>query len=141
MQTYEINLWLDKKIVEKVVKQFKDDDEVLEYIKNNFDTEPEPNYPQLDPTRGYVRPKADDHIITWSKISTYVRKTAPKRIELTDKEKELQATLEQSITKESIDEWGNNEMMRQVCKNYGPNPNAKGYSEFPGRENKTYDKK
>tara|TARA_R110000851_G_scaffold95191_1_gene206885 strand:- start:86 stop:511 length:426 start_codon:yes stop_codon:yes gene_type:complete len=141
MQTYEINLWLDKRIVEKVVKQFKDDDEVLEYIKNNFDTEPEPNYPQLDPNRGYVRPKADNHTITWSKISTYVRKIGPKRIELTDKEKELQATLEQSITKESIDEWGNNEMMRQVCKNYGPNPNAKGYSEFPGRENKTYDKK
>ena len=37
MQTYEINLWKDKKIVEKVVKQFKDDDEVLQYISNNFD--------------------------------------------------------------------------------------------------------
>ena len=129
MQTYEINLWKDKKIVEKVVKQFKDDNEVLEYIRNNFDTTPEPQYPQLDTKRGYVRPKADDHIITWSKISTYVRKTAPKRLELTDKEKELQATLEQSITKETIDEWGNNEMMRQVSKNYGPNPNAKGYND------------
>ena len=141
MQTYEINLWLDKKIVEKVVKQFEDDEQVLEYIKNNFDTTPTPQYPQLDPKRGYVRPKADNHIITWSKISTYVRKTAPKRLELTDKEKELQATLEQSITRETIDEWGNNEMMRQVSKNYGPNPNAKGYSEFPGRESKTYDTK
>ena len=141
MQTYEINLWQDKKIVEKVVKQFKDDDEVLQYITDNFDTVPEPQYPQLDPKRGYVRPKADNHIITWSKISTYVRKTAPKRLELTDKEKELQATLEQSITRETIDEWGNNEMMRQVSKNYGPNPNAKGYSEFPGRESKTYDTK
>ena len=138
MQTYEINLWLDKKIVEKVVKQFEDDEQVLEYIKNNFDRQPEPQYPQLDPQRGYVRPKADDHIITWSKISTYVRKTAPKRLELTDKEKELQATLEQSITKEAIDEWGNNEMMRQVRKNYGTNPNAKGYSENPGREDRTY---
>ena len=77
MQTYEINLWLDKKIVEKVVKQFEDDEQVLEYIKNNFDRQPEPQYPQLDPQRGYVRPKADDHIITWSKISTNVRKTAP----------------------------------------------------------------
>ena len=129
MQTYEINLWQDKKIVEKVVKQFKDDDEVLKFITENFDNTPEPNYPQLDPDRGYVRSKADDHIITWSKISTYVRKTAPKRLELTDKEKELQATLEQSITKETIDEWGNNEMMRQVSKNYGPNPDAKGYND------------
>ena len=141
MQTYEINLWLDKKIVEKVVKQFEDDEQVLEYIKENFDRQPEPQYPQLDPKRGYVRPKADNHIITWSKISTYVKKTAPKRLELTDKEKELQATLEQSITRETIEEWGNNEMMRQVSKNYGPNPNAKGYSEFPGRESKTYDTK
>tara|TARA_R110002020_G_scaffold175464_1_gene367340 strand:+ start:2353 stop:2748 length:396 start_codon:yes stop_codon:yes gene_type:complete len=126
MQTYEINLWKDKKIVEKVVKQFKDDDEVLQYISNNFDTTPDPQYPQLDPTRGYVRPKADDHTITWSKISTYVKKTAPKRLELTEKEKEMQETLEKSITKEAIDEWGYNEMMRQVRKNYWGNPNAKG---------------
>jgi len=25
MQTYEINLWLDKKIIEKIVKQFEKD--------------------------------------------------------------------------------------------------------------------
>ena len=141
MQTYEINLWLDKKIVEKVVKQFKDDDEVLKYISENFDTTPTPQYPQLDPKRGYVRPKADNHTITWSKISTYVKKIGPKKLELTDKEKEMQETLEKSITKEAIDEWGSNEMMRQVSKNYGPNPNAKGYSEFPGREDRTYYKK
>jgi len=36
MQTYEINLWQDKKIIEKVVKQFKDDDEVLKYINDQF---------------------------------------------------------------------------------------------------------
>ena len=89
MQTYEINLWKDKKIVEKVVKQFESDEQVMEYIKNNFDRQPEPQYPQLDPLRGYVRPKADDHIITWSKISTYVRKTAPKRLQLTEQEKQL----------------------------------------------------
>tara|TARA_R110001606_G_scaffold19232_3_gene70944 strand:- start:468 stop:863 length:396 start_codon:yes stop_codon:yes gene_type:complete len=129
MQTYEINLWQDKKIVEKVVKQFKDDDEVLKFITENFDNTPEPNYPQLDPDRGYVRSKADNHIITWSKISTYVRKKGPHRMQLTEKEKELQATLEQSITKETIDEWGNEEMMRQVSKNYGPNPDAKGYDD------------
>ena len=50
-------------------------------------------------------------------------------MQLTEKEKELQATLEQSITKETIDEWGNEEMMRQVSKNYGPNPDAKGYDD------------
>ena len=129
MQTYEINLWEDKKVIEKIVKQFKDEEDVLKYIKFNFDTEPEPNYPQLDPDRGYTRPKAEKHIITWSKVHTYVRKKGPTRLQLTDKEKELQATLEQSITRETIDEWGNGEMMRHVSKNYGPNPGAKGYND------------
>ena len=129
MQTYEINLWEDKKVVEKIVKQFKDGEEVLEYIRVNFDTAPKPNYPQLDPKRGYTRPKADKHIITWSKVHTYVRKKGPTRIQWTDKEKELQNTLEKSITRETIDEWGNNEMMRQVSKDYGPNPEAKGFDD------------
>jgi hypothetical protein len=129
MQTYEINLWKDKKIVEKVVKQFDNDEQVLEYIKNNFDRQPDPQYPQLDPRRGYVRPKADDHIITWSRISTYVRKTAPKRLVLTEQEKEIQQTLEKSITKEAIDEWGKGEMLRQVRKEYWAHPKAKGMEE------------
>ena len=129
MQTYEINLWQDKKIIEKVIKQFKDEEEARKYIEDNFDTQSDPRYPQIDPERGYVRPKAEKHIITWSKISTYVRKNAPKRIEWTEKEKELQNTLEKSITRETIDEWGNGEMMRHVSKNYGPNPDAKGYDD------------
>ena len=129
MQTYEINLWQDKKIIEKVIKQFKDEEEARQYIEDNFDTQSDPRYPQIDPERGYVRPKAEKHIITWSKISTYVRKNAPKRIEWTEKEKELQNTLEKSITRETIDEWGNGEMMRHVSKNYGPNPDAKGYDD------------
>ena len=129
MQTYEINLWKDKKIVEKVVKQFDNDEQVLEYIKNNFDRQPDPQYPQLDPRRGYVRPKADDHIITWSRISTYVRKTAPKRLVLTEQEKEIQQTLEKSITKEAIDEWGKGEMLRQVRKEYWSHPKARGMEE------------
>jgi hypothetical protein len=129
-QTYEINLWKDKKIVEKVVKQFENDQEVLDYIKDNFDKQPEPQYPQLDPLRGYVRPKADDHIITWSKISTYVRKKGPKRLELDDKEQELKGTLDKSITKEVIEEWGKEEMLRMVRKDYWSHPKAKGFKEY-----------
>ena len=130
LQTYEINLWLDKKIIEKIVKQFKDDQEVLEYIKNNFDTTPDPEYPSLDPERGYTRPKASKYIITWAKVHTYVRKKAPTRIELTEEEKEIHKTLEKSITKEAIDEWGRNEMLREVRKNYWSNPNAKGLKDI-----------
>ena len=130
MQTYEINLWLEKKIIEKIVKQFEKDEDVMEYIKDNFDTTPDPEFPALDPERGYTRPKASKYIITWAKVHTYVRKKGPTRIELTEDEKEIQKTLEASITKEAIDEWGHNEMMRQVRKNYLGNPNAKGYEEI-----------
>ena len=126
MTTYEINLWLDKKIIEKIVKQFEEDEDVLEYIKANFDTQPDPEFPSLDPERGYTRPKASKYIITWAKVHTYVRKKAPTRIELTEDEKEIHKTLEKSITKEAIDEWGHNEMMRQVQKEYWSHPNATG---------------
>ena len=129
LKTYEINLWLDKKIIEKIVKQFEKDEDALDYIKDNFDTTPDPEFPALDPERGYTRPKASKYIITWAKVHTYVRKKGPTRIQLTDDEKEIQKTLEASITKEAIDEWGNNEMMRQVRKDYWSHPDAKGLEE------------
>ena len=129
MTTYEINLWLDKKIIEKIIKQFEKDEDVLSYIKDNFDNTPDPEFPSLDPTRGYVRPKASKYIITWAKVHTYVRKKGPTRIELTEDEKEIQKTLEASITKEAIDEWGRNEMLREVRKEYWSHPDAKGLEE------------
>ena len=96
MQTYEINLWKDKVIVEKIVKQFENDSQVLEYI------------------------------ITWAQVNTYVRKKGPKRIQLTEEELEIQKTLEASITKEAIDEWGEREMLNQVRQDYWSNPDATG---------------
>jgi hypothetical protein len=125
-QTYEINLWDNKRIIKKVIQQFNSDEQVLEYIKKEFDTQPIPQYPQMDPERGYVRPKADKYIITWAKITTYVKKRAPQRLQLDDKELELQETLEKSITPETINEWGKSEMLRMVRKNYLNNPNGKG---------------
>ena len=127
MQTYEINLWKDKKIIEKIVKEFESDDAVLQYIRDNYDKEDE--LPRLDQEKGFLRPKQSDIIITWSKISTYVRKKGPTRLVLTDREKELKDTLEKSITQEVINEWGYNEMLRQVRKEYWSHPNAKGLEE------------
>ena len=129
MPTYEINLWDNKRIIQKVIQEFEDEEKVKEYIKANFDTQPDPQYPSLDPERGYVRPKASKYIITFAKVHTYVRKKGPARMELTESEKEIQKTLEKSITKEAIDEWGHNEMMRQVQKEYWGNPNATGYED------------
>ena len=126
MPTFEINLWDNKRVIQKVVQEFDNEDKVRDYIKDNFDTQPDPQYSSLDPERGYVRPKASKHIITFAKVHTYVRKKGPSRIELTESEKEIQKTLEKSITKEAIDEWGHNEMMRQVRKEYWSHPNATG---------------
>jgi predicted AlkP superfamily phosphohydrolase/phosphomutase len=125
MTTYEINVWRDKRVIEKVVRQFENDDAVTDYIKKRWDSGGD--LPRLDPEKGYLRPKVKDDIITWAKISTYIRKRGPNRIELTSEEKEIQGTLEKSITREVIDEWGKGEMLRHVRKNYGPNPDAKGY--------------
>ena len=128
MRTYEINVWRDKRVIEKVVREFENDDKVKDYIKSKWDSGNE--LPRLDQERGFLRPKTKDDIITWSKISTYIRKRGPKRIELTAEEKEVQGTLEKSITHEEIDEWGRGEMLRQVRKAYGPNPDAKGYRDI-----------
>ena len=127
MPTYEINLWQDKKVIEKVVKQFENDEKVLEFIKEHFDNEEE--LPRLDQEKGYLRPKRNSIIITWSRISTYVRKKGPKRMELDESEKQLKGTLEKSITREVITEWGREEMLRHTRKAYGPNPDAKGYKD------------
>jgi|GEM_PF-2940143 len=124
MPTYEINVWRDKRVIEKVVREFENEDKVKEYIKSKWDNGSE--LPRLDQEKGYLRPKTKEDIITWAKISTYIRKISPKRIELTEEEKEIQGTLEKSITKEVIDEWGRGEMLRRVRKDYWSHPNAKG---------------
>ena len=140
MPTYEINVWREKRVVEKVVREFEDEDKVKDYIRDKWDNDNE--LPRLDQERGYLRPKTRDDIITWAKISTYIRKKAPSRVELTEEEKEVQKTLERSITHEVIEKWGHGEMIRHVRKAYGPNPNAKGYNDFPSsRTDRTYDKK
>ena len=127
MTTYEINVWRDKRVIEKVVRQFENDEAVTDYIKKKWDSGTD--LPRLDYEKGFLRPKTRDDIITWAKISTYMRKKGPKRIDLTEEEKEIQGTLEQSITHEVIDEWGRNEMLRHVRRAYGPNPDAKGYED------------
>ena len=128
MRTYEINVWRDKRVIEKVVRPFENDEAVMEYIRKRWDSGTE--LPRLDQVQGFLRTKTRDDIITWAKISTYVRKKGPRRIDLTEEEKEVQDTLEKSITHEVIDEWGRGEMLRHVRKAYGPNPDAKGYKDI-----------
>tara|TARA_R100001086_G_scaffold249373_1_gene188920 strand:- start:138 stop:527 length:390 start_codon:yes stop_codon:yes gene_type:complete len=128
MRTYEINVWRDKKIIEKVVRQFESKEAVIEYIKKRWDNGVE--LPRLDQEKGYLRPKTKEDIITWAKISTYERKKAPRRLVMTDEDLQVQDTLEKSITKEVVDEWGKAEMLRHASNNYGPNPKARGYKDI-----------
>ena len=128
MRTYEINVWRDKRVIEKVVRQFDSEEAVTDYIKKRWDSGDE--LPRLDHEKGFLRPKSKDDIITWAKISTYIRKKGPKRIELTPEEKAIQDTLEKSITREVMNEWGEGEMLRHVRKAYGPNPDARGYKDI-----------
>ena len=55
MQTYEINLWEDKKIIEKIVRQFEKDEHVMKFIEEHFHQDE--GLPRLDQEKGYLRPK------------------------------------------------------------------------------------
>ena len=49
------------------------------------------------------------------------------RIILTEEEKELLKKLKDSITPDTIAEWGRNEMRSNIKDDYAPHPEAKGY--------------
>ena len=49
------------------------------------------------------------------------------RIKLTEEEKELLKKLKDSITPDTIEEWGRNQMISNIKDDYAPHPEAKGY--------------
>ena len=49
------------------------------------------------------------------------------RIKLTEQEKALLKKLKDSITPETIAEWGRNEMRSNIKDDYAPHPEATGY--------------
>jgi len=51
------------------------------------------------------------------------------RIILTEEEKALLKKLKNSITPDTIAEWGRNEMTSNVKDDYAPHPEAKGYED------------
>ena len=51
------------------------------------------------------------------------------RIKLTEEEKALLKKLKDSITPETKEEWGENEMTSQIKDDYAPHPDAKGYTD------------
>ena len=51
------------------------------------------------------------------------------RIKLTEEEKELLKKLKDSITPDTIEEWGRNQMRRHVKDDCAPHPEARGYTD------------
>ena len=51
------------------------------------------------------------------------------KIILTEEEKKLLKELRDSITPDTIAEWGRNEMRSHVKDDYAPHPDAKGYKD------------
>ena len=134
MDKYEINVWKDAELLSKEVVEFASNEDCYDYVTEKHSAPG--TWTGSHQNRNGVtlnRPPLGIRI-TWAK--QHGRHYKPKR--LTVEEKKLQRELYDSITPETIQELGPNEMYAKVRMNYGPNPNATGYNEFPGRKSKTY---
>ena len=108
MRMYEFNLWDQTVLKEKLVKEFKTDEEASTFINERW--------------------KDKNLIFTWAPLTGYkYNDTPPGRIRLTGEEIRMKRLLRESFTTESIDEWGRGEMSAKVRDNYAPHPDAKGY--------------
>ena len=134
MDKYEINVWKDAELLSKEIVEFESNEKCYDYVT-------EKHYAPGTWTGSHQnkngvtlnRPPLGIRI-TWAKQhGTHYK---PKK--LSADEKKLQRELYDSITPETIQELGPNEMYAIVRKNYGPNPEARGYNEFPNRKPKTY---
>ena len=134
MERFEINVWKDAELLSKEIVQFNDKKECYEYVTKK--------YHGPDSWTGTHQNKSGVTLwrpplgirVTWSKLSDYKYKP----IKMSAEEKKMQRELYDSITPGTIQELSANEMHAKVRKNYGPNPDAKGYNEFPSRQEKTY---
>ena len=138
MDKYEINVWKDAELLSKEILDFASNEDCHNYVLDKHyapgtwtGSHQNKNGVTLNRPPLGIR-------ITWAK--QHGRHYKPKR--LTAEEKKLQRELYDSITPETTqEEVGLNEMYAKVSINYGPNPDAKGYDEFPSRKkDKTYEK-
>ena len=122
MDKYEINVWKDAEILSK---------EIVEFASNKecYDNVMEKHYAPGTWTGSHQnkngvtlnRPPPGIRI-TWAK--QHGRHYKPKR--LTAEEKKIQRELYDSITPETVQELGPNEMLAKVRKDYYGSPDAKG---------------
>jgi len=125
MERFEINVWKDAELLSKEIVQFNNMEECHEYVTKK--------YHGPDSWTGTHQNKAGVNLwrpplgirVTWSKIPGY-RYKPPK---MSAEDKKLQRELYDSITPETIQELGPNEMYAKLRKNYLGHPDAKGYED------------
>ena len=107
---YEFNLWEKQTLKEKIVKEFKTDEEASAFANAKW--------------------KDRNLLFTWAPLTGYkYNNKAPVRIPLSDEEIKMKKNLHASFTPESINEWGMEEMVSKVNKDYYGNSNSKGYKD------------
>ena len=111
MKMYEFNLWEKQTLKEKIVKEFKTDEEASAFINGKW--------------------KDTNLLFTWAPLTGYkYNEKAPVRIPLSDEEVQMKKDLRASFTPEAIEEWGRGEMSSHIQEDMKPHPNAKGYREI-----------
>ena len=125
MDKYEINVWKDAELLSKEVVEFASNEECYQYVLEKHyapgswtGSHQNKNGVTLNRPPPGIR-------ITWAK--QHGRHYRPKK--LTAEEKKLQRELYDSITPETIQELGPNEMYAKVRKDYYGHPDAKGWKE------------
>ena len=122
MDKYEINVWKDAELLSKEVVEFASNEECYNYVLNKHyapgtwtGSHQNKNGVTLNRPPLGIR-------ITWAKKGNSSYK--PKK--LSAEEKKMQRELYDSITPETIQELGPNEMYAKVRKDYYGHPDAKG---------------
>ena len=139
MERFEINVWKDSELLSKEVVQFPSSKECYNYVAEKYHGPNSWTGVHQNIKTGITRWRPPIGIrVTWGKLPEYNYRP----VKLSAEDKKLQKQLYDSITDKTIQEEGMNDMFAKLRNNYGPNPDAKGYDEFPGRKrDKTYDRK
>jgi hypothetical protein len=122
MDTYEINVWKDAELLGKEVVEFKSNEECYKYVLNkHYAPGTWTGSHQNKAGVTFNRPPLGVRV-TWAKKGN----NSYKPTKLTAEEKKLQNELYDSITPETKQELGPNEMLAKVRKDYYGHPDAKG---------------
>ena len=122
MDKYEINVWKDAEILSKEIVEFDTKEKCYNYVLEKYHSPGSWTGSHQNKAGVTLNRPPLGIRITWAKLGHNSYK--PKR--LTAEEKKLQRELYDSITPETVQELGSNEMLAKVRKDYYGSPDAKG---------------